>query len=180
MVILRVTKMVNKIFFWNSKKKFRSGLKKHCSGHFLNWLGSFFIAASILTHRFHSQWHASWRHFVLTPPLPIVQWAALNLWPWLLKVNSSFKNNYLTCFSISHLMVKILKQLLQIKFGFIKNQLANQIHRFKKLSEKCKSREMETGKRSTTFNSLQFATFINVLIYIFIWKKEWKLVTSTA
>ena len=100
------------------------------------------------------------------------------MWPWLLKVNFSFKNNYLTCFSISHLMVKILKQLLQIKFGFIKNQLANQIHRFKKMSEKCKSREMETGKRSTTFNSLQFATFINVLIYIFIWKKEWKLVTS--
>ena len=54
-VVLRVTIMVNKFFFRNSKKKFRSGLKKHCSGHFLNWLGSFFITASILTHRFHSQ-----------------------------------------------------------------------------------------------------------------------------
>ena len=55
MVILRVTIMVNNFFFRNSKKKIRSGLKKHCSGHFLNWLGSFFITASILTRRFHSQ-----------------------------------------------------------------------------------------------------------------------------
>ena len=55
MVILKVTIMVNKFFFQNSKKRLRSGLKKHSSGHFLNWLGSFFIAASILTHSIHSQ-----------------------------------------------------------------------------------------------------------------------------
>ena len=55
MVILRVTLMANQIFFWNSKKNFRSGLKKHCSGRFLKQLGSFFKLASNLTHRFHSE-----------------------------------------------------------------------------------------------------------------------------
>ena len=55
MVILRVTLKVNKIFFGNSKKKISSGLKKHCSLCFLKPLGSFFIQASIFTHRFHSQ-----------------------------------------------------------------------------------------------------------------------------
>ena len=60
MVILRVTLMANKIFFWNSKKNFRSGLKKHCSGHFLKQLGSFFKLASNLTHIFHSGIYAPW------------------------------------------------------------------------------------------------------------------------
>ena len=55
MVILRVTLMANKFFFWNSKKKFRWGPKKHCSGHFLKQLGSFFKLASNLTHIFHSE-----------------------------------------------------------------------------------------------------------------------------
>ena len=55
MVILRVTLMANIFFFWNSKKNFRSGLKKHCSGHFLKQLGSFFKLASNLTHIFHSE-----------------------------------------------------------------------------------------------------------------------------
>ena len=60
MVILRVTLMENKIFFWNSKKNFRSGLKKHCSGHFLKQLKSFFKLASNLTHIFHSGICAPW------------------------------------------------------------------------------------------------------------------------
>ena len=60
MVILRVTLMANKFFFWNSKKNFRSGLKKHCSGHFLKQLGSFFKLASNLTHIFHSGIYAPW------------------------------------------------------------------------------------------------------------------------
>ena len=34
-VILRVTIIVNNFFFRNSKKRLRSGLKKHCSGLFL-------------------------------------------------------------------------------------------------------------------------------------------------
>ena len=55
MVILRVTLMANNFFFWNSKKNFRSGLKKHCSGHFLKQLGSFFKLASNLTHIFYSE-----------------------------------------------------------------------------------------------------------------------------
>ena len=55
MVILRVTLMANKFFFWNSKKKFWTGLKKHCSGHFLKPHGSSFKLASNLTHIFHSE-----------------------------------------------------------------------------------------------------------------------------
>ena len=42
-------------FFQKFQKKFRSGLKKHCSGCFLKQLGSFSIQASILTYRFHTQ-----------------------------------------------------------------------------------------------------------------------------
>ena len=68
MVILRVTLMANKFFFWNSKKNFRSGLKKHCSGHFLKQLGSFFKLASNLTHIFHSEIYAPWCPF-FGPPL---------------------------------------------------------------------------------------------------------------
>ena len=42
-------------FFLKFQKNFRSGLKKHCSGCFLKQPGSFFIQASILSHRFHTQ-----------------------------------------------------------------------------------------------------------------------------
>ena len=84
----------------------------------------------------------------------------LNSFVLFLEETSTWKNHF-----------DFIWPLLQIKLGFIKNQLANQIHRFKKMSEKCKSREMETGKRSTTFNCFQFTIFISVLICIFIWKK---------
>ena len=58
MAILKFTLMANQKFFWNSKKNFRSGLKKHCSGCFLKQHGSFFTPENILLHRFHTQLHS--------------------------------------------------------------------------------------------------------------------------